>query len=456
MKKFYLVSLFIITHYLVFAQGIVTSGLNLHLDASVGFNDNGVSVATWNDQSGASNHVAAASAITEPVWVSNASNTGFPGVYFDGIDDYMYRSLGNYFDSTSATLFVVRIGNTLLNTTDSSSFTTAATTLSIAEQGSFNHEFALLGDWAIHTTSSGNWLRKTHQCYYSLPDSLPVVTSCILNTGTSSSDISYYVNNILSTNPLSITNNPVNYSSVSRSIIVGARYSSFYTVQSNTKFQGYILEVLAYNRVLNNIEVDSVNEYLRCKYAINYTACNSTVACSVLPLKLLSFAGAANMHDALLHWQIAPTNEVVKFTLQRSTDAKIFQNVYEVTNANEFNSYSDKEVGTHNSKVYYRLMSEENNTITYSKTIPVSFTDFSEIDVFPNPVYYSGSVKIYAASKSDMKVQLLDMAGRIVKAADFSSGMEYHSFDMKNVSSGMYVLKIITGENPTYKKIEIQ
>jgi len=262
------------------AQVPVTSGLKLHLDAANGYNANGTSAATWTDLSGSGNTVTAGNATTaEPTYTTNAYGTNIPGVIFDGTSDYMTRFAASTsgLNSTEATLFVVRIGNTSVNTNGSN----YRTTVSIGEGNSFNNEFALMGDWAIHCTASGVWLRRDHQCYPTLPNNLPAIVSGVLKTGVSNNDIDFYVNGIKSTNSPAPSSSPSPYTAASRSIVIGGRYDGSYTAatQSNTWFSGAIMEVLAYNRVLTQTEVDAVHEYLRCKYKINYESCNTPLVC---------------------------------------------------------------------------------------------------------------------------------------------------------------------------------
>lgn len=252
------------TSFPALCQPPVTTGLRLQLEAASGFNPNGGSAATWNDLSGSGNNMTAASNATEPTATTYA---GFPALQFNGsAGQYMYNvALNSTFSNTEATLFVVRAASTAANMGIS-----GGTLLSISTDGYFGHEFGLYSDWALHHTSSGNWRRKDHQCYSSLPSDKPVVLADVL--GTATTDIEYYVNNVLSTNASVNQGSPVAYPSVNRRIYVGTRIDG----GPSAFFTGYIYEVLAYNRKLTAAEVSQVNDYLRCKYEVNYATCNLT------------------------------------------------------------------------------------------------------------------------------------------------------------------------------------
>lgn len=280
------------------AQPPVTSGLKLYLEAS-SYNANGASAATWTDLSGSGNHITAGNATTaEPTYTTNAGGSGLPGVTFDGNSDYMFRShtTTTGFNTTSATLFVVRVANTATATVGGGIW---PTTLSIGDNSTFNNEFALMGDWAQHSSTSGNWVNGTHQCYSSLPNNAAAITTAVLNTGTTSNDTKLYINGIAPTTTANTQGSPGGYTAAARSILVGASYGSTSgSVLSNAYFNGHILEVLAYNRVLTATEIQDVSDYLKCKYQINYSACNVVADCTPQP------AGC----DDRCYWRVTGNN----------------------------------------------------------------------------------------------------------------------------------------------------
>lgn len=276
-KNYFLIAMLCLgfyTHAQIFPASI--TGLALRVDAGTGFANNGTAAATWTDQSGGASLTSGTGA-AEPVYTSNALGSGFPGIYFNG-DDYIGRPADSRFNGLNATLFVVRIANTVNNMIPTSTLTNIRTTLSIGENGSYVNEFGLISNWGIHCTSSGAWIHKEHQCYSQLKDSLPAIMAVRLNTGATASDIDYYVNGVLSTEAAATPGAPASpYTAVNRSVVLGARYQSAYIPQEF--FDGYLLEVIAYNRMLTNAEMDSVDKYLKCKYSIKYTTCNKIVPC---------------------------------------------------------------------------------------------------------------------------------------------------------------------------------
>jgi hypothetical protein len=260
-----------------FAQVPVTTGLRLHLDAASGFNDNGAAPATWNDLSSSGNNMVSGIATREPVYVANVMSTGFPGVQFDGTDDYMLnQTLNTTMSGTEGSLFAVRIGPNLRSGPTGTNYRAI---LSIADDSTFLNEMGLGSDWGLHHSSSGNWQHRTYDCFDSAPSNRPVIVSALLGTGLN--DLDYQIYGSESSNSISQVGSPGAFTTVNRRITLGGRF------HSNTKanyiaepFDGYVLEVLVYNRKLTAAEEQQVNNYLINKYfgtATTGTLSGSTV-----------------------------------------------------------------------------------------------------------------------------------------------------------------------------------
>ncbi len=280
--------------------------------------------ATWQDQSGMGNDVTTGDVVTwttaqsiitcnnaNPRYVTNVHNTGFDAIYFDG-NDYMTTSpsfsgglsaangLSSADNVTETTLFVVRIGApgyqgqagddrngimVSLTDTDPASLPGYNIPYPPTTPTNVRDEFSLMRDWAaniVTLTSAGHTIAyKEHQCFQQLYGYRPVVLSTTL--GTNYSDVEYYINGLQSTEPLQV--NPPAVSTythlpVDRVISIGARHGAAYYALGfhfSEPLEGYIFEVLVYNRKLSPAEVDEVNDFLKCKYDIRYSTCNTPI-----------------------------------------------------------------------------------------------------------------------------------------------------------------------------------
>ncbi len=266
----------------------VAGNLMLHLEAGSGYNVNSTTPDVWHDKSGQGNDVSVLPGNPNPAFIPNSFGTGFPAVRFSGGEFMESAFPANGWDAadnvTAATLFVVRIANPAVTMPHMMATGPGAvhTLLSICQDRVYNEEFLMATNTGVHHSFNGHFFYKAHQCYSFLPANRPVVLSTVLRRGTNTTtDIDYYVNNILSTTAAvttaspPISNLPTAYNPVDRMIVVGARYDNNSSPQEF--FQGDIMEILAYNRQLNTTEVRQVNEWLQIKYGAGYSMspCNN-------------------------------------------------------------------------------------------------------------------------------------------------------------------------------------
>lgn len=255
----------------IYAQPPVTTGLKLYLDnAATNFTPaTGGTPAKWKDNSGAGNDVFALSAANSPTLGTGT----YAGVVFDGTDQIMINAtLNNTFNTTAASIFVVRIAES--DTVDGQSVPLYKATVSIGEDNSWNNEFLMIANTAIHHSSGGNWTEKRHQCYPLLPNNEPAIITGLFESNPNQTGIQ--VNGIASTRSMLSWGSPWNYDAANRRIRIGGRtpYSS-----PDYFFEGKMLEVLAYDHILTPTEVTEITNYLKCKYSITYTTCNDPIDC---------------------------------------------------------------------------------------------------------------------------------------------------------------------------------
>jgi len=111
-------------------------------------------------------------------------------------------------------------------------------------------------------------------------------------------------------------------------------------------------------------------------------------------------------------------------------------------------------ITNHNTTV---IMSDEDGSnngtsLRYTVTrkalqLPLSISDL-ELDVFPNPVASNAKSVVVKAGKGvfngDYKVSLVDMKGGVLTAKELSlNHVPSFTFETGNISSGMYVLKVM-------------
>jgi len=75
--------------------------------------------------------------------------------------------------------------------------------------------------------------------------------------------------------------------------------------------------------------------------------------------------------------------------------------------------------------------------------------------VFPNPASDLISVQIKGLVKKDLKVELIDVAGKLVKSAIVNAGQTIAFIDVQDVYEGTYIIRISNAVNETTRKVVI-
>lgn len=251
------------------AAGLVTTGLNLWLDAndiSTLWQDSGFttpvtadtqSVAGWQDKSGNARHFNQTLAATNfPTYRTNITG-GKPAILFDGTDDYLSAAGANALAITNngngfTLMMAVYFGaaGTLYPTFYASTDASAAATRVTSQRGAGNTvqtsarraNADAINTASTSTTISNSWCVASHIVNHA-GDSI----NSLINNGSSGS------NTLAGTTG---TSWPANNS---LAVQVGkAGGLQFHN--------GYIAEICAYNRVLTSAEQARMTAYLRAKW----------------------------------------------------------------------------------------------------------------------------------------------------------------------------------------------
>jgi hypothetical protein len=473
MKKLTLAALLAATSLMSYAQVPVTSGLQLHLDAASGFSDNGAAAATWTDLSpGGSNSMAATSNAVEPIYTTNVAGSGYDGLYFNGTSQYMVNTINSTMSNTEGSIFVVRIA-------DPHSADDAANGLqcivSVAEDNCWINEMALCSDWVQHHSSSGNWKHLRHQCYNNVPTDRPAILSGIY--GIDEADIDFVINDIHSTQSIYTQSGPWDYSVVDRGIIIGARHDSN-TPSSviGSYWEGYIFEVLIYDRKLSASEQKDVNDYLKCKYNINYSsqmcndpqyACDPCFRSTNLDVVQTgyddrgncTFTATATANPASgvtilgYRWTIpgmpdfvvitGATSDVQNFTLPVPSGGAVSVTVYAVKSQWGVDESpccewrDDKQVecmdGKGNGKATNIIGSNED---------PTGFS------IYPNPT--DKNINILNTKGVGYKVSVTDFTGRVIISGELTNGRS-NKLSLEGKPAGVYMVQLVDGTGNTLK-----
>jgi hypothetical protein len=188
----------------------------------------------------------------------------------------------------------------------------------------------------------------------------------------------------------------------------------------------------------------------------NYCTDSETVIVNVMPLpctplsvNILNFSGVANNNFTnTLFWKIADENDVMEYQLERRTPSGQFQYLatipVKIQNGGEY-QYLDANIDTID---IYRLKAVEFSSI-YSYSQPVTLTHIkatSDALIYPNPANdHLNFVFNSKVNGSELKIQVLDMAGKLVvdRIEKVDIGTYTFNLDVSSFANGNYMIRYV-------------
>lgn len=180
----------------------------------------------------------------------------------------------------------------------------------------------------------------------------------------------------------------------------------------------------------------------------------------VLPLSIISFTGNRAGNYNALHWVIANEVNVLRYELQRSTDAVNFTtiNIQNAKNNNGTALYNYDDVAAMQNKIYYRLKCIDNNgQEKYSGIVIIAADQNSRKDLYviKNPV--NDKIDIYAGEqvKGMYTYTLANATGQTVQAGTMdikTQGVYSIRFNV-SLAAGIYTLVLRSNDNVLQKSI---
>jgi hypothetical protein len=175
---------------------------------------------------------------------------------------------------------------------------------------------------------------------------------------------------------------------------------------------------------------------------------------SPLPVEVSSFTVKCEETNQLVEWTTEAEIHCDHFELERSRDGYNWELVASLPGhgtTQEKQYYSSVQDLTEE-VVYFRL--KEVDTDGSSKTfdaIPGNCSvNTNNLSVFPNPAAYHFTVSVSSEKRyPDAEIQIMELSGKSLykKSADLESGMSHLYFDGLNLTSGTYIISVITEDS---------
>ncbi len=176
----------------------------------------------------------------------------------------------------------------------------------------------------------------------------------------------------------------------------------------------------------------------------------------ILPIRLLSFRAQISTDAVVLDWQTATETNNDFFSIERSYNAKDFEELGIVSGAGNSNTkqyykYLDKSANLQNT-IYYRLkQTDYDGKYTYSKIISVNgqTSHWELINSYVNDKKLILTINSTFVDNSSLEV--MDVSGRIVlrKEINMQKGINTYRIDLNRYSNGLYFVRIVNNANKT-------
>ncbi|MBL7813630.1 MAG: T9SS type A sorting domain-containing protein [Saprospiraceae bacterium] len=180
----------------------------------------------------------------------------------------------------------------------------------------------------------------------------------------------------------------------------------------------------------------------------------------VVPLDLLDFTAQAEAKVNKLNWETANEVNTSHFSIEKSvSNGDKFVPIGEVktngfaSSTPQYYTFADAQPSNLD---YYRLkMVDKDGQFTYSKIITLARKSDAKINYFPNPASHIVNVQIEVKNYKTVKVELLDISGKIVatqsKTRDKSDSASF-VLDVEHVPNGIYTAAVtIDGQQSVHK-----
>ncbi len=169
---------------------------------------------------------------------------------------------------------------------------------------------------------------------------------------------------------------------------------------------------------------------------------------SVLPLNVVGFsAKATSIKHIELAWQIAQSESINKFLVERSSNLRDFSSVGMVNASgnNIIKNYSFTDVNPIIGSNFYRLkIYQKNGSFTYSEVKSVYLSSDKRLSIFPNPVKDVLQIRFSGENETGI-LKIVDASGKIVIQQPVQlSGYFLLPINVKGLESGRYSLLLET------------
>ncbi len=218
-----------------------------------------------------------------------------------------------------------------------------------------------------------------------------------------------------------------------------------------------------YENACNTMVVPGVSPNI-CPWTVvpgNSPACTGAAPLSVtgaviLPVTLSNFtATVQNNNKVLLQWTTQQETNNKGFTVQRSTDGQVWNDVSFVSgvgNSSSVSNYTFTDIAPANAVNYYRLRQEDfDGKTSYSPIVTAIIDNARFFTVANNPGNGIYQVNIIAAGNELTEMQVIDAGGKVILQK--RTTLRNETIDLSRQAPGVYWLRVKKGNEQNGVKL---
>jgi SdrD B-like domain/Secretion system C-terminal sorting domain len=174
-------------------------------------------------------------------------------------------------------------------------------------------------------------------------------------------------------------------------------------------------------------------------------------------LQQINFNAALKDGNVELNWLVDDQSDILKYIVEHSNNATTFSDIINpIFTSNTSLSYNAFHYSPNAGENYYRLkIFLKNNTVKYSEVRKVKVADVLSATIFPNPVKDVLNVKYSSINKQNIIATLYNIQGVLIKKISLNNTSSVEKIDLSTCNNGIYILKIVCGENVITKKVQV-
>lgn len=171
---------------------------------------------------------------------------------------------------------------------------------------------------------------------------------------------------------------------------------------------------------------------------------NGAVSQIILPVSFTNFTARRAGNAVDLNWSVAAEIEVSHYEIEKSTNAKDFTKIGEVT-ATGSASYKFTDPNPGSNVVFYRVRNVDNDgKYKYTSVVRVNLSSSIRLNAYPLP--FRDLLTIEHVMTTGGRITLASASGQLVKSVAVNANMSQTVLQTGDLQPGMYVIRFDNGK----------